>query len=355
MKLINVEEIEEGMRLAKPVYNEKGIKVLQEGATLKEKYKPRIKELGYSGVYVQDELLQDLELNEVVSEEIKRESVNNLKETFTEVEKKTTINENVDNLKNTVNNLLDEIIENKHLMVNMVDLKMYNQYTFQHSVNVAILSVIVGMSMGLDQLQLYKLGLGALLHDIGKTNIPKSILDKEDSLTDEEYEKIKEHPRKGYEILKENDDIPSTSTTVALHHHERYDGRGYPEGKSGDAIHLFSRITAVADVYDALISERPYRKAFSPAETMEFILGGAGTHFDREVVGHFFRKVATYPIGTSIKLNDGREALVIKNFEKFSLRPKIRIVKENEKEEVDPYDIDLREEKYNTVTIVDTL
>lgn len=355
MRLINVEEIEEGMILAKPVYSEQGTILLREGARLKKQYKPKIEELGYSNIYIQDELLKDLEVNEIVSDELKRESVNNIKETFAGVEKKTTISsKDIENVKDTVNNLLEEIIKNKNLMVNMVDLKMYNDYTFQHSVNVAILSTIVGISMQLDQIQLYKLGLGALLHDIGKTSIPNSILDKKEQLIGEEYEKLKEHTRKGYEILRENKELPPTSTIVALHHHERYNGEGYPEGKSQDGIHLFSRITAVADVYDALISDRPYRKAYSPSEAMEYILGGAGSYFDREIVRHFFKKVATYPVGTKVKLSDGRCAFVINNFEKFSLRPKIRVIEENNKE-VEPYDIDLRDEEFNDVTITEAL
>lgn len=353
MRLINIEELKDGMVLAKPVFNENGVIILREGAPLKEKYKGKLRELGYNNIYIQDELLRDLELSEVVSEEIKRESINNLKETFAEVEKRTTINENIGEIKNTVNNLVDELISNRHLMINMVDLKMFNQYTFQHSVNVAILSLIVGIAMGLNQLQLYKLGMGALLHDIGKTGIRSSLLEKEGELTQDEYEEIKTHCKKGYEILKENKDIPTTSAIVALHHHERYDGDGYPEGKSKDDIHLFCRITAVADVYDALISKRPYRQPFSSAEAMEFILGGAGINFDREIVQYFFRKVATYPEGTKVRLSDGRQALVIKNFEKFSLRPMVRVIKENGRD-VAPYDIDLREEKFNSVTIVET-
>ncbi|UMZ74867.1 HD-GYP domain-containing protein [Natranaerofaba carboxydovora] len=355
MRLVNIEEIEEGMMLAKPVYSEKGTILLQEGATLKQQYIPKIEELGYSNVYIQDETLKDLEVNDIVNEELRRESVNNIKETFSEVEKKTTISPNdTKYIKVTTSNLIEEIIKNKDLMVNMVDLKMYNNYTFQHSVNVAIISVIVGISMELDQMQLYKLGLGALLHDIGKTAVPNSILEKEGDLTEEEYEKVKQHSRKGYEILRENNELSSTSTTVALHHHERCNGEGYPEGKTHDGIHLFSRITAVADVFDALISDRPYRKSYSPSEAMEYILGGAGSLFDRQVVGHFFRKVATYPVGTKVKLSDGRIAFVIKNFEKFSLRPKIRVIEENG-EEVEPYDIDLREEEYNTITITDSM
>lgn len=355
MRLVNLDELEEGMMLAKPVYSETGTILLREGAKLKSHYKPKLEELGYSNIYIQDELLKDLDVNEIVSEEIRRESVSNIKETFTGLEQKSTITgKDTKNVKDTVNNLIEEVIKNKDLMVNMVDLKMFNEYTFQHSVNVAILSVIVGISMELDQSKLYKLGLGALLHDIGKTTLPASILEKKEKLTDEEFEKIKTHPKKGYDILKENEDIPSTSSIVALHHHERFDGEGYPEEKKEEGIHLFSRITAVADVYDALVSDRPYRKAFSPAESMEYVLGGAGSLFDRQVVMHFFNKVATYPVGTKVELSDGRKALVIDNFEKYSLRPKVRVIEEGENE-VDPYDIDLRDDDKSYLTVVRTL
>ncbi len=353
MRLVNVNDIEEGMILGKPIYSGENL-LLQEGVKLKKRYKQKIQDLGYNNIYIQDELLQDLEINEIVNDELRREAVSNIKGTFADVENKSTISsKDISTAKQTVDKLIEEIIDNRNLMVNMVDLKMYNDYVFQHSVNVAILAVIVGISMGLNQQKIYRLGLGALMHDIGKTAISNKLLDKPDKLTDEEYEEMKTHPNKGYEILKENEDLPSTSTIVTLQHHERVNGEGYPEGRAGDNIHLLSRIVAVADVYDALVSNRPYREALLPSEAMEYLLGGAGYLFDRQVVGHFFRKVATFPLGTEIKLSDDRRGLVIENFEKYSLRPRVRIIEEKQ-EEIEPYDIDLRKAAYNSITIIET-
>ena len=235
----------------------------------------------------------------------------------------------------------------------MMDLKIFDDYTFHHSVNVTILSVITGISLGLNNSDLYKLGLGALLHDVGKVNIPKEVLNKSGKLDDKEFNIIKQHPVEGYKILKQNDEIPTTSYMVALHHHEKFAGKGYPEGKNGSDIHLYSRIASVADVYDALVSDRPYRKGFAPSEAMEFILGGSGTNFDRDIVTHFFKKVAPYPVGTEVILSDNRQGIVIENFEKYTLRPKVRITKENGAD-ITPYDIDLRENILNSVTIVST-
>ncbi|OWZ83520.1 HD-GYP domain-containing protein [Natranaerobius trueperi] len=354
MRLINVNDIQEGMILARPVYSKNGNKLLQEGATLKEGYVPKIKQLGYSSVYIQDKLLQDVEVNDLITEELRRESINHMKETFRSVKAKTTVSAvQVLELKGIVDKLLEDIISNKNLIVDMVDIKMYDEYTFHHCVNVAVLSIIVGLSMGFNQESLYKIGLGALLHDIGKVNVSNELINKKGKLTDEEFEVVKEHTKQGYDKLKENNEIPSTSKIIALQHHERVNGEGYPEGKNDDEIHIYSKIVAVADVFDAMTSDRPYRKGYVPSEVMEYILGGAGSFFDRKVVGHFFKKVAVFPIGTEVTLNDNRVGLVIENFEKFTLRPKLRIIRENDKN-IDPYDLDLRENNNKTLTIVKT-
>lgn len=339
------------MVLARPVYSSNGTRLLQEGATLKEKYIPKIKELGYNAVYIQDELLEDVEVNDLINEELKREAVEEIKDTFKKVDNKVSLENQVDDIKSVLNKIMEDVLDRKNSIVDIIDMKMYNEYLFHHSVNVAILSMIVGMSMGFNSYDLYKLGLGALLHDVGKLEISNDILNKEGKLTEEEYEQVKTHSQQGYEKLKDQEQIPSTAKIVILQHHERYNGEGYPNGKAGEDIHVFSRIVSVVDVFDALISDRPYRKGVVPSEAMEYILGGAGSLFDKRVVGHFFKKVAAFPVGSEVVLNDGRQGLVIENFESYSLRPRVRIIKEKG-QDIQPYDIDLRETKYNKVTIV---
>ncbi|OYP31617.1 phosphohydrolase, partial [Lachnotalea glycerini] len=213
---------------------------------------------------------------------------------------------------------------------NMVDLKIYDDYTYYHSVNVAILSLIVGNALKFHRAMLIQLGMAAILHDIGKKFTPIEILSKPGMLTDEEFDIIKEHPTNGYHFIKRFFPSISSATYVGiLQHHERYDGSGYPSGAQGEGISLLGRILAVCDVYDALVSDRPYHKAYLPSEALEFIQGGSGSMFDPAIVITFCYKVASYPLGTAVTLSNGEVGIVVENYEEFNTRPKVKIVKNN--------------------------
>jgi len=232
----------------------------------------------------------------------------------------------------------------------LIDLKVFDDYTFYHSLNVAVLSLVLGVALKYNKEELYKLGLAALLHDIGKVFIPKDILNKKGKLTDEEFEIIKTHSDKGFEYLKNTYNVPITTYMGVRLHHEKYNGGGYPLGKKGEEIYVYARIIAIADVYDALTSDRVYRKAMTPSEAMEYIMGNSGIMFDPNLVELFIRKVAPYPVGTSVQLSDGRVGIVVENYENFCLRPKIKIIKEKDKN-IEPYLIELRNKETMHITI----
>ncbi len=228
----------------------------------------------------------------------------------------------------------------------MVDLKIFDDYTFYHSVNVAVLSLIIGISVDLPRPELYKLGLGALLHDIGKVFISKKILSKEGPLDIEEFDEIRKHPTLGYEYLTKHYDVPAKSNLGALQHHERYDGSGYPSNLKDESISDFGRIIAIADVYDALTSDRPYRKALLPSDAMEYVMGGSGSMFDPQYVLKFTRKVAAYPLGTIVRLSNGSVGIVVLNYEDCCTRPRIRLVPQKKTDE--HIYVDLKDDKNAT-------
>lgn len=163
------------------------------------------------------------------------------------------------------------------------------------------------------------------MHDIGKTNIPKEILNKPDILSEEEFKEVRKHPRYGYDILKENDNISSVVRNAVYSHHENEDGTGYPRGLTSDKIHLFAKIIHIADVYDALTARRSYKEPLNPADALEYLMAYAGTMFDKTVLETFIKYVAPYPVGTSIRLSTGQVAVVIKNNEEFLTRPIVRL------------------------------
>jgi HD-GYP domain-containing protein (c-di-GMP phosphodiesterase class II) len=226
----------------------------------------------------------------------------------------------------------------------MIDLRAYDDYTFYHSVNVGVLSVTVGAALGLNKKQLHNLCLAALLHDIGKVFIPKEIVNKPEKLTDEEFKIIKTHSIKGYEYIREKFDIPVSSYIGVLQHHERYDGTGYPFSIEGNKISMFGKIIAASDVYDALVSSRPYRKAVLPSEAMEYIMGGSGSYFDALIVNTFTQRIAPYPVGTCVLMSDGRCGIVVENYYNCCLRPKIKVVA-HYPTKVEPYFIDLKNDR----------
>lgn len=354
MRYVPIEHVREGMVLGKTLYGEMGEVLLREGTTILGSYLRRIILLGYCGLYIEDELSEDICVNDVISEELKMrtiKSVKNMMNLNTDSNNKE-IQKNFEELENLVEKIISELSSTDDLMVNMIDLKVASNYTFYHSVNVSVLSLVTGLAMNLPSRDIYFLGIASLLHDVGKIFIPKEILDKAGPLTPEEFVIMKKHPEAGYTYVKERLATHTKTYMGILCHHERYDGTGYPNKLKGEDIGEFGRIIAVADVYDALTSDRPYRKRINPAEAMEYIMGGGGTFFDINVVQEFSKVIAPYPVGTCVKLTNDFVGIVLENYPECCLRPKIRILKEGENL-VEPYIINLKNSNYN-VTICDT-
>lgn len=225
----------------------------------------------------------------------------------------------VKELDNIVEGLLNSIIDDEKTLVNIIDLKAYDDYTYHHSLSVAVLSLAIGRGLGMTEKRLVTLTKSALLHDIGKTAIPKEILNKESPLTDSEYARIKTHSLCGANLLSRAGINDPEIWKIVLHHHEKIDGSGYPKGLKGKEIPLMSSIIAVADVYDALTSRRPYRKPMQPAEAVEYVMAGSESAFGFPIVRAFLNKIQLYAVGSYVKLSDGRIAQVQKH--KNIMRP----------------------------------
>lgn len=357
MRFAPISCLRDGMVLGKTLYGVNNQVMLTAGSVLTKSYIHKISLLRYNGLYVEDYLSKDLPVVNFISDELKQKTVKGIKgifidNTLSQSQSQITKAKNMQETKMLVENIVDEILNNKNLMVNMIDLKVFDEYTFYHSVNVTVLSIVVGVALRLPKEQLYKLGLAALMHDIGKVFIPKEILNKPGKLEPEEFEVMKSHSEIGYRHVKEYYDLPITSYVGILQHHEKYDGTGYPEKRKGEGISLFGRIISICDVYDALTSDRPYRRGMLPSEAMEYIMGGGGSMFDPKLVMLFTKKIAPYPIGTCVKLSNNIIGIVIENYEDCCMRPKIQIYKENDMT-VEPYIIDLVNTQYNGVTITE--
>ena len=228
MRFVPVHGLMEGMTVGKSLYDINHKLLLSKGSVISRTYVDRIKVLGYQGIYIDDELSNDIEVKDVIRDELRMKAVQSIKDAFiySDVETKggqKQIKAKMDITKMLISNIVEEIIENKDTMVNLIDLKFFDDYTFFHSVNVAVLSVLIGVELGLSREHLFNLGLAGILHDIGKIFIDKDILNKPSKLTDDEYLIMKKHSDYGYNYLKENYEIPSEFYVAVLQHHEQYD------------------------------------------------------------------------------------------------------------------------------------
>ena len=239
--------------------------------------------------------------------------------------------------------------------MDMMEIKSYDNYTYSHSLNVGILSAMLASEMGISHNRLEDLTLCALMHDIGKLDIPIEIINKNGPVTPSEFDIIKTHPLKGVERMRKCFNLSTEVLPGIQSHHEKVDGSGYPFGYIGTQIPLFGRILAVADVYDALTSQRSYRKAWHPKEALEYIIAGSDSQFDFDLVQIFSHLISVYPTGALVKLSDGSTAVVVKNHPENIFRPCIRLLESSPLGE-EGYEIDLLEDaRYLYLTITSVL
>ena len=216
------------------------------------------------------------------------------------------------------------IERNASAMLTISRMKTKDDYTYLHSVAVCALMIALGKQLNY-QGSLHALGMAGLLHDVGKMSIPDEILNKPGKLTDEEFKVVLEHPRNGWELLKQSDDIDEIALDVCLHHHERVDGNGYPDKLSGEALSLEARMGAICDVYDAITSDRCYKKGWEPAYALKKMVEWKDGHFDETIFQAFVKAIGIYPSGTLLKLKSGRLAVVTEQSTQSLLTPIVKV------------------------------
>lgn len=326
MRYVPIYCLREGMRLGRNIYSSDGVTLLTKDVRLTDEYIKSLEKLGVNGVYIEDTVSYDIAIKSVISDELRVQAVKSIKGIYNDP---SNVSNSITTVENLAKSIIYEILNNKNIMVNMVDIKTFDDYMYSHSVNVAVLSSVIGMAMHLDNTKIEKLTASALLHDIGKVFMPKDIVNKVEKLTKEEEKLYKCHPEKGYRYIKQYYTVPVTTYVGILQHHERYDGYGYPDGKRGEEISKFGRVLCLCDAYDNLVSERPNKKAYLPSDAIEYIMANNGQIFDPKLVKIFLRRVAPYPLGTILKLSNGERAIVIGNNEECSTRPTVRNLENN--------------------------
>ncbi len=341
MRRIPLEDLRPGMVVARTVMGFTGRALLTENTRLTDNYIVRLGKIGIGSVYIKDGL-GDGEVPEIVSEKVLFSVSNNLNNSL----KSFTVNNsiNVTSFKKSVNLLLENILSNRNVLIQLEDIRSFSDYVFTHSINVAVYSIMTGISLGYSENRLADLGLGALLHDIGMLALDAQILNDPEALSIVDRNKIKLHPELGFNLLRQQREISTLSAHVAYQHHERVDGKGYPRGLEGSQILDYAKIVAVTDTFDAVISDRPHRTGCTTTDAMVVIKKLSGTHFDPVFVEAFASNVALYPVGSVLKLNTEHLAVVTSVNRFNSDRPRISVICNQAGDLIKPsYEIDLAE------------
>lgn len=380
MVRVSIKSLKSGMKVGKSVFDVNGTLLLGRGVSLNDYFIKRLHDLCIASIFIQNENTEDIIPFENITEIVRGSTIRHMKELFKSLDNvqkdmtnhthavvletissprfKDTFSNNpaFNNIVGAAKSIVDELI-NGDMILGLNSIKTYDNYTFQHSIDVSIVAIMMGRKLGLPAKRLREIGIGCLLHDMGKTFISEDIINKPTKLTPKEYDQIKEHTTIGYELIKDVASIGVLPPHVALQHHEKQDGTGYPRGLFGknnlsisyepNLIHLYGSIAAVADVYDALSSDRPYRQSFPPEKVIEIMHQMSGNHLNRMVLLSFLSVAPVYPEGSTIRIIKGDYRFyigVITGINKVNLaRPIIRLVYGPERELINPIEINLLE------------
>ena len=380
MRRARLQSLDEGTVLAKPILNDRGGVLLTAGTELTDRYVRHLLDRGTHQVTVEDPDTDDIEIPDIISDSLRATATHTVYKVYEAMDSAAAQLKGLspreiqgairsrdfknqaghvvptDALISVVDEIMSEVMD-VDLLTGMAAIKSYDNYTFAHSVEMATAALVVGRKMRLDRGSLKRLARGCLLHDIGKIFVDDAILNKQGPLTPEERAVMKNHPSLGFELLQVVQPNDVLINQVALQHHERQDGEGYPRGLTGynkiqrppfgndGKILLIAEIAAVADVYDALASDRPYRASLAPETVLETLRSMSSTALNQEVIDVFCSAVPVFPIGITVRITTGRwigHRGVVARVNRHALdRPVVRVLRNSKNERVEPFDLDL--------------
>lgn len=336
-KFMRTRQLKPGMKIDLAVVDRLGRNLVVPGSVLDEYIIDSLLKLGIMSVYIQDGEVEPEEEKIPISEAAQK----NIEKLRTSDRSKVTLSasvrkrvaegiqfiynntdakEVVDATNSIADDLLSTIEANNAIAIDISALKTSDEYTFKHSVDVATIAMIVAKKQGLSRAQIREIGVTGLLHDVGKTKIPLDILNKPERLDDDEFSVMKQHTVFGYEIIKKNKEYSAAVSLGVLQHHEKINGAGYPFGMKEEKICPYAKIISVADIYDALVTERPYKPALSQRNAIEIIMAMTG-ELDMAAMKSFLEGMILYPVDTVVELSNGEFAKVVKNNPHYILRP----------------------------------
>ncbi|WIV11324.1 HD-GYP domain-containing protein [Proteiniborus sp. MB09-C3] len=327
MALLNIDEVKVGMVINKNIDNEKtGAILLTSGTVLNRNNILTLKSLGVKNIDVylnknneNDFLIID---NDGFTEKYNRFANKTRTILFNaRFGKKLAVNE----IGEIINEMIEEVIKSNNILGTLRQIEEDDDYTFQHSIDVCLLAIIIGKWLGYSKVELKQLSLAGLFHDIGKVKISDNIIYKPGKLTESEFELVKKHTILGYNLLDETVGISKNVALGALQHHEREDGSGYPMGVKSKKIHEYAKIIAICDIFDAMTTERVYKEKQSPFLVAEQIFNDSFVTLDPRIATTFINNISKFYVGNVVKLNSGDIGEVIYIHKQMPTRPIVKV------------------------------
>jgi len=345
MRVVSVSNLKGGEILGRQIYDDLDRVLLNAGVTLTPYFIEKIKELDISSVYIEDEISKNVIIEEGISEKTRQMCKRAVKEM---IEGYCREGKTYDrSVMNSVNSILEDVLSNKDVLINVAEICGSDNNIYSHSVNVSVLSTIIGTHMGYNMSKLKDIATGALMHDIGKIKIMNDKKVIAQFNTEEELNKYIQmmHPKAGYDLLGEQRVWNAYVKVAALMHHERSDGSGYPLKLQGDEINQIAKIVSICDVFDNMISGRNGCKRKTVSEAIEYLVGMSNIYFDKEMVSKFTMNIAAFPTGSCILLSSNEKGLVVRQNNSMPTRPVVKVVYDKAGNLLsEPYEIDLIKE-----------
>ncbi|MBB6733507.1 HD-GYP domain-containing protein [Cohnella zeiphila] len=360
MRMLPISLCSPGMKLGKRIFSAEGVVLLAEGVELTASLIRRLDDKGIHYLYIDDPRTEGIEAPQLLSDETQRAALGTIRSVFRDLvdapgKRHTGMYPYVGrSVRQVMHLVMDDLQRNRDAMIMLSNLLTVDHYLYMHSLNVCVYTTLLGMAYGYGTEELTTLGMGALLHDVGKTQISTDVLLKPDGLSDAEYEEMQRHAERGYYLLKDEPNIPLVAAHCAFQHHERLNGTGYPRRLTGDQIHPYAKWIGIVDSYDAMTSYRIYKNAMLPHQAVETLYAGSGTLYDTAMLKYFRDKVAIYPIGITVKLSSGQTGVVMDINSACAHRPIVRVLTDEAGQDLKtPYELDLSKQLSVMITQVD--
>lgn len=327
MRLLPVSDLTEGMFVAKALYGGNNL-LLAQGMRLDASTIRLLQAIGIATVYVEQAGTDDISVADVIPEELRVQCEQALAQAFTGFRRQAQarhITLNPQRVQETTFSLVEEILARKDRPIALLHVRDWSNRLYQHSVNTAVLATTLARELGHSEAACRQLAMGMIFHDCGQLFLPRELFEKRSSLTPEERKIVEQHTRVGFQNTWRDQVLTPLSAYIVLHHHERVDGNGYPDGLTQEEIHPMARIASVVEAYDAMTSLRPYGRTMMPDQAFQTILDGAGTIYDRDVALLLAQHIAIYPTGSAVRLNTGERGIVVSAPIGNTTRPTVRL------------------------------